>query len=91
MKNSVDKYLEGKYLEGHTLFVDKYFRVIREDIKEGRKTPVFRILDNDDEEIGVIKWYGSWRKYCFFPNGETLWDSNCLTSITYLLVKLNQK
>lgn len=80
-----------KYLEGHTLFVDKYFRVVREDIKEGRKTPVFHILDNDDEEIGVIKWYGSWRKYCFFPNGETLWDSNCLISITYLLVKLNQK
>ena len=86
MKNSVDKYLEG-----HTLFVDKYFRVVREDIKKGKKTPVFRILDNDDYDIGVIKWYGAWRKFCFFPNSDTVWDSNCLTSITYLTMKLNQK
>jgi hypothetical protein len=31
--------------------------------------------------IGQIKWHGPWRKYCFFPEGDTLWDKNCLQEV----------
>lgn len=74
------------------LFYDKYFNVVRESIKKGRKKAVYRIVDkNTDGELGVIKWYGAWRKYCFFPSSDTVWDNNCLISINYLLMKLNQE
>jgi hypothetical protein len=31
--------------------------------------------------LGAVKWFGRWRKYCFFPNGEAIFDTNCLTEI----------
>jgi hypothetical protein len=31
--------------------------------------------------LGVIKWYGAWRKYVFFPDYDTLFDTNCLLEI----------
>ena len=33
------------------------------------------------EEIGHIKWYPAWRKYCFFPDSETLYEAKCLSDI----------
>ena len=36
---------------------------------EGRKTKIFSIrAKEDDDFIGLVKWYGAWRKYCFFFN-----------------------
>jgi|HubBroStandDraft_4_1064222.scaffolds.fasta_scaffold00070_15 hypothetical protein len=32
--------------------------------------------------LGVIKWYGPWRKYCFFPNGNTVFEQDCLRDIS---------
>jgi hypothetical protein len=31
--------------------------------------------------IGRIAWYGSWRKYCFFPREETVYEQICLREI----------
>lgn len=31
--------------------------------------------------IGRITWYGPWRKYCFFPRGETVYEQVCLREI----------
>jgi len=38
--------------------------------------------------IGVIKWYGNWRQYCFFPYGETIWNSDCLNDINSVIADL---
>lgn len=40
--------------------------------------------------IGEIKWYGAWRKYCFFPVPEivTIFETDCLTDIISFLNKL---
>lgn len=32
--------------------------------------------------IGEIKWYGAWRKYCFFPYAKTVFDAKCMKGIT---------
>jgi hypothetical protein len=32
-------------------------------------------------ELGSISWYASWRRYCFSPDGYTIWDRDCLTEI----------
>lgn len=32
-------------------------------------------------DIGIVKWYGPWRKYCFFPTPETVYEWVCLRDI----------
>lgn len=43
------------------------------------------------DEIGQIKWYGAWRKFCFYPNGDTIWDNKCLEQIIAFLNQVNTK
>ena len=31
--------------------------------------------------IGMVKWYGPWRKYCFFPEAYTVFEKVCLREI----------
>ena len=31
--------------------------------------------------IGVIHWYGPWRKYCFSPHVSTIYEMHCLRDI----------
>ena len=52
------------------------------------KTQVWTVSPQGEptETLGQIKWYGAWRKYCFFPQNGTIatytvfeWD--CLRDI----------
>ena len=54
------------------------------------KTKVFAIVGKSDFEqrLGVIKWYGPWRKYCFFPDEETVWDVNCMAEVMVFIENL---
>lgn len=31
--------------------------------------------------LGAIKWFGRWRRYCFFPGSNTVFDTGCLEEI----------
>ena len=31
--------------------------------------------------LGVIKWFGRWRQYSFFPETETVFNAECLNDI----------
>ena len=67
-----------------------YFYIIKE-VKDSRKTPILHICSKlSRDEIGLIKWYGAWRKFCFFPNPETICDEKCLTSLNEFLIKYNK-
>ena len=69
----------------------KYFSITIEK-KTNRKTPIYHIISKHSEsEIGIVKWYGAWRKFCFFPNGETIWDTNCLIEVISFIDNLNKK
>lgn len=55
-----------------------------------RKTPILFIYSNKDESVlGQIKWFSSWRKFCFFPKQDTVWDDKCLKELTDYLNELN--
>ncbi len=41
----------------------------------------FIINKHSGNSIGEISWYNSWRRYVFIPDGETVWDINCLQDI----------
>lgn len=38
--------------------------------------------------LGEIKWFGAWRKYCFFPHDMTIFDNVCLEIIQGKLEEL---
>lgn len=45
-------------------------------------TSVFNIYNNiTGEHLGMIDWYDNWRKYCFLPNDNTLWEVECLKEV----------
>lgn len=48
----------------------------------GRKTKLIEVWSKGGPTIlGFIKWYGPWRKYCFYPADGTIFDPSCLLEI----------
>ena len=67
-----------------------YFYIVKEK-RDDRKTPILHIFSKkSNDEIGLIKWYGAWRKFCFFPNSETVWDEKCLDELNKFLIEYNE-
>lgn len=49
---------------------------------EDRKTKVVYIYSvRNGDELGVIRWYGAWRQYAFYPTVQTIWNTDCLNEI----------
>lgn len=42
-------------------------------------------------KLGEIKWFGPWRKYCFFPDYNMIFDNVCLEIIGKKLERLMQE
>lgn len=45
------------------------------------KTKRIEIFSHWGSQIGVIRWYTPWRKYCFYPFDSTIFDVTCLQTI----------
>lgn len=46
------------------------------------KTKVWNVVAKESKHwLGQIRWFGRWRKYAFFPNNDTVFESTCLTEI----------
>jgi len=46
------------------------------------KTKVIGVYSKrSGDRLGIIKWYGAWRQYAFFPSGNTLYNVECLNDI----------
>jgi hypothetical protein len=54
-----------------------------------RKTERWGIRAKDaGQYLGVISWWGPWRKYAFFPAPETLFEPTCLRDICAFIDQL---
>ena len=51
--------------------------------EEGKKLPQYVLCNKKDLfiHLGMIKWYGAWRKFCFYPISDTIWDNKCLEQL----------
>jgi len=57
--------------------------------EDGRKTGVWQCLAIEgNARLGLVKWYPSWRKYCFFPERETVFHGGCLLDINDFIRQL---
>lgn len=63
------------------------------EIEKKPKTNVYSVVSKcDGSELGKIKWYPSWRHYCFFPTlkFETVHSDRCLLAISQFITKQNE-
>lgn len=66
---------------------------------KGKKTNIyniFKIMDypkhyDGEEYLGLIKWYGGFRQYVFYPDHDTMWSKGCLELINNFLDKINKR
>jgi len=53
-----------------------------DEVKDTGKTKVWKVVSTHaNADLGEIKWYYAWRRYVFYPDEDTLYDSRCLTII----------
>ncbi len=71
------------------MYLGKYITVCEESTKG--KTFKYHLWNrvNQSIKLGEVKWNTSWRKYCFYPEGETVFDNQCLNTIVEFLDSLN--
>lgn len=51
-------------------------------IEQKAKTEVIEVRSKlHDNVLGIIKWFGRWRQYAFFPVNETIFNTECLNDI----------
>lgn len=70
------------------IYTGKYFYITTYKLST-KKTSNYNIYTHDNILIGQIKWYAHWRKYCFYPEIDTIWDSKCLQEISNFLTDIN--
>ncbi len=64
----------------------QWLDLIYDGQSDSGKTNIYRVQNKKNGIIiGYIKWFGAFRKYCFFPNPETVYDRSCLIEISYFL------
>lgn len=52
------------------------------------KTKAWTVYNNHSGGvIGDIKWYGAWRRYCFFPLSDMVFSGGCLKDIEDFMEK----
>lgn len=68
----------------------KYIEIVSAGLSATGKTKVFHIKNiRTGETCGVIKWYGGFRKYVFYPGNDMLFDHHCLQQIADFLKEIN--
>ena len=60
-------------------------------VRDKPKTSVWNCLTRQGDRLGQVKWFGSWRQYCFFPNDEllTVFSAGCLLDIYSFITELS--
>lgn len=69
----------------------KYIKIIEEDYSG--KTRKFTMVSKEGGSVlGEIKWYGPWRKYCFYTtNDMAVFEQVCLLDICNFMDKLMEE
>lgn len=62
--------------------INKYLISYRCADKPEAKTHVWELRSSDGSDLlGLIKWFGRWRRYCFFPEMGSIYEQQCLRAI----------
>lgn len=54
-----------------------------EKVAETPKTSSWICRSNrSNDDLGMVKWYGPWRQYCYFSAGGSVYNVGCLSDIS---------
>jgi hypothetical protein len=67
----------------------KKYLVFKDVTKPGKITKTLEIYNTNNEALGLIKWYGPWRKYTADIFGT--YDKGCLTEIVNQINELERE
>lgn len=81
-----------KMSEISEMFESEFLYILKTELPK-RKTPIYNLFSkyNPGVKLGEIKWFGAWRKYCFYPESDTIFDNKCLNYIIEFLDFVNKK
>ena len=72
--------------DGHPAVIapdDSYVSFVDEGPTPSGKTRRWTVRNQRSNGLlGWIKWYGAWRRYCFYPRGDIVLSAGCMTDIT---------
>lgn len=54
-------------------------------------TKIWEVASKQGTILGEIRWYSAWRRYCFAPCIDTIFDANCLKDIYGFVVEAMAK
>ena len=65
-----------------------YIKIIETDNPYSEKTRRWNVMRAEYPHIklGEIAWMGSWRKYAFYPEPQTIFEETCLADIAEFLL-----
>ncbi len=69
---------DGVYRGSYVVFVDG-------PRSASGKTRTWLVRSESDHDLGVVKWFSSWRKYCYFPADDTAFEQTCLREIAQFI------
>ena len=72
------------------MMLGQYLEVTKETLPR-RRTPIYLIFNRSQGScVATIRWYGRWRQYCYFPEGDTVLSASCMEDILGFLRTLNR-
>ena len=67
----------------------EYLRFVEKPRPAGRKTGIYSCRNlKSDTELGLVRWHGPWRQYCYFPIGQAIYSAGCLQDIADFISRL---
>ena len=60
-------------------------------VEDKPKTSVWYCVgQNNNDLLGIVKWYRPWRQYCFFPEPNTVFNVGCHKDIDDFIGQLRK-
>ena len=67
----------------------EYLRFVEKPRPPRRKTGIYSCRNlKSDTELGLVRWHGPWRQYCYFPIGQAIYSAGCLQDIADFMTRL---
>lgn len=89
MLSAIEYNKKGTY---HLYFVRAHKRTKQD---KRRKTPIYIIRKDSEglmaERLGLVKWYGAFRQFVFYPDNNTVWSKSCLEIVNSFLDRVNKR
>lgn len=73
--------------------LEKYIEIREAGLSDTGKTAIWEVMNIRDSTLcGEVRWYGGFRKYCFYPADDSmLYDSDFLRLVADHLDKVNRE